>query len=540
MTRMVKRHPPKRSRKEPTRRLVLEALESRTLLSVFAVDRLTDNDPAGGGEGSGLAGDLRYCITKAGDGDAITFGDGVTGTINLAGALPELAHSVRLDGPWADRLTVRRDTGGSYRIFTVDSGATVQTSGLTITNGDLSSGGDGGGILNDGTLTVSHSIITQNSALGSGGGILNDGTLTIISSTVRDNSAGAHGGGIANEPYLQTPPTLTIISSSISGNGASLGGGIANYGPSILIMTSSTVSDNTADEGGGIYNTTAHATIANSTLSGNSRSGIEDFYDDFPWLTLSNTIIAQNDDFPDVLVVSGSLASQGHNLIGYGLGALDLVDSDLIGTRANPIDARLAPLADNGGPTQTMALLPGSPALNTGDPTQLGMPDQRGVVRRGDVNKGAYQASASALVVTAPAKVTAGVPFDLTVTALDPFDQLAVGYAGMVTFGTTDPGPGVRLPTDYAFTAADAGVHTFSDTGLGETTLVTRGYQTVAVTDTADASITGGAAVKVRHLRHQAGGRVSGTVGLAVGCLEGWLPNDVLPDVPPTTRQRTS
>src|SRR5438132_2896934 len=110
-------------------RLQLEALEDRLLPSVFTVDRLTD-----AGQGSGLAGDLRYCLTQATSGqDTIAFS--VTGTINLTKALPELSKSVSIGGPRPDLLTVRRDTGGSYRIFTVDSTATVAITGLTIANG---------------------------------------------------------------------------------------------------------------------------------------------------------------------------------------------------------------------------------------------------------------------------------------------------------------------------------------------------------------------------------------------------------------------
>jgi hypothetical protein len=105
-------------------------LEVRNLLSTFTVDRLTDV-----GQGSGLAGDLRYCLTNATDGDDITFADGVTGTINLTGPLPDLAHSISIEGPGPDQVTVRRDTGGDYRIFTVDSGTMVSICGLTITNG---------------------------------------------------------------------------------------------------------------------------------------------------------------------------------------------------------------------------------------------------------------------------------------------------------------------------------------------------------------------------------------------------------------------
>ena len=97
----------------------------------------------------------------------------------------------------------------------------------------------------------------------------------------------------------------------------------------------------------------------------------------------------------------------------------------------------------------------------------------------------------------APARVTVGAPFDVTVTALDTHGQVAAGYAGTVTFATSDPDPGVVLPADYTFTAADGGVHTFTDTGLGETTLVTPGDQTLRVTDTAENTLSGSSSVTV-------------------------------------------
>src|SRR6516225_3525975 len=106
----------------------LEILEDRTVPSTFLVDHLADDTV-----GSGLTGSLRYAITNAADDDHIAFG--VTGTINLTGALPNLAHSISIDGPGAAQLTVRRDTGGNYRIFTVSGGTTVSIAGLTITNG---------------------------------------------------------------------------------------------------------------------------------------------------------------------------------------------------------------------------------------------------------------------------------------------------------------------------------------------------------------------------------------------------------------------
>src|SRR6266852_4454925 len=118
-------------------RLQLEVLEDRTLLSVYTVDRLTDT-----GAGSDLAGDLRYCITQATSG----------------------ADSVTFEGPGPDQLTVRRGTDDYYRIFKVGSGTTVNISGLTIANGSLVSG-TGGGILNNGTLTVSSCNVSGNRVL---------------------------------------------------------------------------------------------------------------------------------------------------------------------------------------------------------------------------------------------------------------------------------------------------------------------------------------------------------------------------------------
>jgi hypothetical protein len=95
--------------------------------------------------------------------------------------------------------------------------------------------------------------------------------------------------------------------------------------------------------------------------------------------------------------------------------------------------------------------------------------------------------------VSAPAQVTSGTPFDVTITAQDANGLTAVGYQGTVTFGSTDTDPGVVLPASYTFTAADQGVHTF----VGGCTLITVGNQTLTATDTSDPTITGTATVTV-------------------------------------------
>jgi hypothetical protein len=440
-------------------------------------------------------------------------------------------------------LTVSNSTlsansdNGSFG-FRARGGGIYNMGALTVSNSTLSNNsgsyGDGGGISNSGTLTVSNTTLSGNYSGGfiGGGGILNFATLTVSNSTLSGNSAYGYGGGIANYRML------TVSNSTLSGNSAThRGGGLYNEGT--LTVSSSTLS---ANNGSGLYNE-GTLTVSNSTLSGNIGSGIVNFgtltvsnstlsgnsaygYGGGIWTysnqsvtltnvtvtanranlyglsyqgggvfvssgspVLHNTLIAGNfrgatgttrDD------VSGALNASGdYNLIGDGTGMTGLshgVNGNLVGSAAAPIDPLLGPLQDNGGPTKTHALLAGSPALNAGNPFQLGVADQRGVVRTGGVNIGAYQASASAFVVTVPGTVAAVMPFDVTVQAVDIFGQVAFGYRGTVTFSVTDPDPAVMLPADYTFTADDQGTHTFT----GEFTLITPGMWTLTTADLAN------------------------------------------------------
>jgi hypothetical protein len=588
-------HPGRRFIASPRRhrkRLVLEPLEGRWVPST--VSNLAD---AG-------AGSLRQAIIDTPAGGTVDFQPGLSGTIALKTGELLIDKDLTITAPGESVITV----SGNHvsRAFDIAAGSTMDVSGLTIADGSVTGTNNGGGILNAGTLTVTHCLLNGNSTasglgggLGGGiyngsggtltftdstlsgnsssfgGGILNYGTLTVSNSTLSDNSAYSGGGGGI---YNYIDDTLTLISSTLSGNSAGgSGGGILNfigtatvtgstlsgnsaghaaggifkqgtlnvtdstlsgnssdYGAGIfdagtLALTASTLSGNAAGvDGGGIYNNDSALTITNSTLSGNSASNfgggiynVRVFGSSTVTVTsstlsgnsasnkgggfigqtgtvmiTSNSILAGNTapSSPDVAAV---LTSQGYNLIGDGSDGSGYVGTDLVGTADMPIDPMLGLLQDNGGPTRTMALLPGSPALDAGDPAQLGMTDQRGVVRTDGVNIGAYQASATAFVLAAPNTVSSGVPFDVTVTAVDPFGQVALGYTGTVTFSTTDLDPSVVLPADYTFTPDDQGVHTFTNTGLGEVTLVTPGVQMLTVTDTTDNTITGSTAVTV-------------------------------------------
>jgi hypothetical protein len=282
-----------------------------------------------------------------------------------------------------------------------------------------------------------------------------------------------------------------LTNCTVSGNSAEFEGGIENL--RTLTVSNSTISGNTATRlTGGIgtvadagHNATAsllNCTIVNNTVDRSDQTGSQLFSGGgslyHGTIQLRNTIISGNGPGPNLFAETGStFATQGHNLSSDNGGGFLTGPGDQ--TSTNPL---LGPLQDNGGPTKTMALLAGSPALNAGDPAQLGVADQRGVVRAGGVNIGAYQASASTFVVTVSGAVASGTPFDVTVQAVDVFGQVAFGYRGTVTFRVTDPDSAVVLPAHYTFTADDQGTHTFT----GEFTLITPGMWTLTAADLAN------------------------------------------------------
>jgi hypothetical protein len=460
-------------------RLRLEVLETRQLLATCNVVRLGDFG-AGATMGDFSRGDLRFCINHANaNPGADVININATGTINLTGPLPELATDMEILGPGANVATVRRNTGGNYRIFAVAPGATVRIAGLHMMNG-LVVNDVGGGIRNRGTLTVDDCRVTGNKATNSGdysalkgGGIYNEGTLTINHSVVSSNTSSnvysigfdplAYGGGIYNTGALSISDSalngnLAIASGKVYGDTA--GGGIFNSG-SLLTLTRSTLANNEASGGGndggsglggGIYSSQGAFTIADCTISGNKAAGyggsdisvgggggvalyggtltmknrtltgnwiVADVF--YPTadgievrgtatithstiagngmdvviyaasLTLRNSIVGDNASYASL---SGVIANSGYNIIARADWGSGYVPSDIL--NVNPM---LGPLADNGGPTQTRALLPGSPAIDSG--TNQGSPewDQRGPgfprIVNGTIDRGAFEVQAT-------------------------------------------------------------------------------------------------------------------------------------------------
>ncbi len=180
-------------------------------------------------------------------GQTITFGRSAfagRSVIDLTAGQLELSNvtgAVTIIGPGARMLAV--SGGGASRVFQVDQGASASLIGLTITGGVTT--GDGGGLLNDGTLSLAGVAVVGNSAT-NGGGVANFGTALIVGSAIDENSASADGGGIFSTSKL------AVTNSTITSNSAEAdGGGLYNRGLAILAF--SAVDGNSASAGGGIY-----------------------------------------------------------------------------------------------------------------------------------------------------------------------------------------------------------------------------------------------------------------------------------------------
>jgi len=333
-------------------------------------------------------GSLRWAINRVAAGGEVDFDPALAGgTIGLTSGPLFIGKAVTINGAVAPGIAV--SGGGADRVMIVDPGAGVWVNDLAFIEGfgwQLA-----GGILNNGNLTLERVIVSGNVMATDagdfwqgGGGIYNgDGaTLNLVDSTVSGNVARWSGGGV----YSFFNSTTNIVRSTISDNVSNdVGGGIRSLGT--IAIVNSTVSGNRATgwHGGAIFQTDGNVSITNSTIANNiapdwapSTLFIGQFGGGFvPTLSLTNTIITGNQWYACEKFASGTVGnvvSGGHNV----------VQDD----SCNPVatdqiiwDALIGPLADNGGPTLTHALLPGSPAIDSADELICPAVDQRGVAR---------------------------------------------------------------------------------------------------------------------------------------------------------------
>jgi hypothetical protein len=262
---------------------------------------------------------LRQVIVDVAPGDSITFASSVTGTIALTTGELLMDKNATIIGPTAAGVTVSGNN--STRVFHITAG-TVSISGLTIANGNI--GGPGAGFFSETgcTLALSNCTVSGNVSGNSGGGIANNGTLTLVNCTVAGNQAGNSGG-------------------------------IYNYAGTLNLFNSTVASNSAVVASGGVYN---YPTAGSVT-------------------SVRSSIIASN-TAPTAPDVDGAFGSSGYNLVGNTSGSSGF---GATGDQLN-VDPKLGLLADNGGPTLTMALLAGSPAIDKGKSFGL-TTDQRGQPR---------------------------------------------------------------------------------------------------------------------------------------------------------------
>lgn len=315
---------------------------------------------------------IQQAVNQSGPGDLIEL---------APGAYPEnvnVNQSVTIQGDLFTGSTV--NGGNTASVFTIVASNTVTLNSLTITGGNAG-----------------------NSSSNEGGGIQNNGTLTVVQSSIIGNIA--------------------------SGGAEGLGGGIFNAGGGALVVINSTISGNQvfggSPAGGGIYNNGGTVTLVNTTLDGNNSAGTGGGIDNASGtLNLTNTIIAGSIGGAGDCTNSGTIGTNDHNFVGDG--------------SCSPLlsgDPKLGPLMANGGPTFTQALMAGSTAIDAGDDAVLGDPLDLATDQRGEgfprkvcahVDIGAYEfgaASAPTLkcpanisVTTDPGKTTATVSFSATAT----------------------------------------------------------------------------------------------------------------------------
>jgi beta-glucanase (GH16 family) len=344
---------------------------------------LTVTSAADSGPGS-----LRKALGSVCTGGRVHVAPALAGeTITLRSGPLTLDRNVTIDAARAPGLTISGNS--TDRVLIVNAGTSAMVRHATLANGygwQLA-----GGVLNNGALTLDHVVVTGNTMATDagefwqgGGGIYSGGgsSLTLVDSTVSGNNARWSGGGL----YSFFNTTTTIVRSTISGNVSSdVGGGIRSLGN--LTVTNSTISGNRATgwHGGAIFQTDGNVTISSSTIANNigpdwapSTFFIGQFGGGFvPTLTLTDTIVTGNQWYACERFASGTAAnvvSGGHNVV-QDASCNPVANDVILG------DAMIGPLAGNGGPTLTHALLPGSPAIDAAGDAACPATDQRGVAR---------------------------------------------------------------------------------------------------------------------------------------------------------------
>jgi hypothetical protein len=279
-----------------------------------------------------------------------------------------ITDALTIQGPGANNLSL---SGGNVASST-DGGilrvtaSTLTVSGITLTDGNTTGRGGALGFDSFGSLTLSNVAIQNSFAQTCGGGLYKtSGNLTVTHSTISGNSTGGSGGG-----FCSNYATVSLLDSTVTGNSAgSLGGGF--YVRAGLTVNNSTITGNGAGNGGGFYLEKFDGVLKNSIVAHNTAGAGQEFYVESQGSP--NNVTANNCLFAGSYFLNSGALSGSNNIFDQ--------------------DPKLASLAYNGGPTKTLALLPGSPAIAAADNSTCETTDQRGVARpsNGTCDIGAYE-----------------------------------------------------------------------------------------------------------------------------------------------------
>ncbi|MDB5391628.1 MAG: hypothetical protein JWM11_7274 [Planctomycetaceae bacterium] len=484
---------------------IIEALESRELLTTITVttnlDVVNPNDQLVS---------LREAVATANSdpgADTIEFSPAANGTIVLTAGALVVTDTLTIQGNGSGQTQLDARNASRVINYTGETGD-LNLNNLSILNGNSENDGGGGiDFQSSGALTVSHSTLTGNNAGGYGGSIdaqtgsvtlidsiafgnhaniggglnAHSGAITLIDSTISGNTTNNGGGGI-----YSNVSSISLTNSTVSGNSASYGGGIfAGDGP--ITLTNSTVSGNqVSGAGGGILTLDGAVTLLNSTVAFNTANNATNGGGGVVLIDLSTSLIAKNSIIaknlpadgvaPDVRSINGGSVTLTNSLLGNNSGTTLVASAspdgngNLIGgAGALAIDPLLGPLADNGGPTSTHALLANSPAIDRGsNATAAGLTtDQRGLARVSgtQVDMGAYEvqipvvnfsvAAVSARENNGTVNITVNlsqasnedvtIPFTVSGTATDPDDYTIDASPLIIPAGQTSGTIAVHL-----------------------------------------------------------------------------------------------
>jgi predicted outer membrane repeat protein len=345
-------------------------------------------------------------------------------------------HFYVLDGASLHLRNLELANGRSFSGGAILNQGSLLVENATFTSNDAESSGSGGAIYNDSNaqLTVSDSRFRLNTAQAGGGAIQNLGNVEVTSSLFENNSAGLDGGAIQNNGG-----DARLDRSTVSVNFATNGAGLESNGGTFLIRRSTLLGNDAIGQGGGLRNISGTVTIENVTFAGNEADSGGGIYAE-DTTTLSSSTLHINKAFAGgalyrfsaspvtakntILSLSlepGSISPQlncdgSHPLLsdGNNLASDNSCNLNLASDRPG-IDPLLGPIASNGGPTQTLLPLAGSPAIDTGSNTGCPATDQRGGVRPRDGGSGLAICDIGAVEVPEP---TGGLALAAGVLAL--------------------------------------------------------------------------------------------------------------------------